>query len=607
MSWVTVLFSMMASACLTLAMICAFAWWRGRDTWAYLLFALAAVGTAATAGTDLAILRADSPARIAEAMRWSHPANWVVILALAGFIRVYLRAGRTWLLWTVCSLRTVSLILNYLTGVNLNYLEITRISHIRFLGESVSSIGEGVVNQWMIVGQLSVWLLLIFVIDAAIAVWRRGDRRQAVIVGGGTAFLILGGAGQAALIVWGHLQTPVTTSLFYVSLIFVMGYEIASEALRTKQLSRELRTSEQQMDLASSAAGLGLWSWDLTDRKGWASSKAYSLLGLPETEHLTQAEFMEAVHADDRELVRLAVERSMTNDRDFEVEHRVQMGHETRWVSERGRVECDAGGRPVLMRGVLFDISARRRSETELQRLQGQLAHTSRVSLLGQLVTALAHELHQPLGAILRNAEAAELFLDNVPPDLDELRAILADIRDDDRRAREVIDRLRGLLTRRSIELAALVLEKLLVGIAALTRTDAAERSITVEIEPVPGLPRIMGDGVHLQQVLLNLVLNAMDAIDSANTRRRLITIRALNVGADRVEVTVSDTGPGIPSGELARIFDPFVTTKPSGMGIGLSVSRTIIEAHGGRIWAENNATEGVTFRFTLRTEAAPA
>jgi two-component system, LuxR family, sensor kinase FixL len=162
---------------------------------------------------------------------------------------------------------------------------------------------------------------------------------------------------------------------------------------------------------------------------------------------------------------------------------------------------------------------------------------------------------------------------------------------------------LRGLLTRRTIELSALSLDKLLVGIGALTRTDAAERNIAVEIDSVPDLPRIMGDGVHLQQVLLNLVLNAMDAIDSANSRRRLITVRAQSVGADQVEVTVSDTGPGIPPVELARIFDPFVTTKPSGMGIGLSVSRTIIEAHGGRIWAENDAFEGAMFRFTLRIE----
>jgi signal transduction histidine kinase len=252
---------------------------------------------------------------------------------------------------------------------------------------------------------------------------------------------------------------------------------------------------------------------------------------------------------------------------------------------------------------VLLDISARRRSEIELQRLQGQLAHTSRVSMMGELATAIAHELHQPLGAILRNAEAAELFLEHEPPNLDELRAILADIRADDQRAREVIERLRALLKRRSIEPHALPLGEVLMNVAALTRADAAARCIPVEIDSGLGVPQIMGDGVHLQQVLLNLVLNAMDAIDGAKSRQRLITVRAEYRGGRQVDVMVSDTGPGIPPGDLGLIFEPFFTTKASGMGIGLSVSRTIIEAHGGRLWAQNNATEGATFRFTLPTE----
>ena len=257
------------------------------------------------------------------------------------------------------------------------------------------------------------------------------------------------------------------------------------------------------------------------------------------------------------------------------------------------------------MRGVLLDISSRRRSETELQRLQGQVAHTSRVTMMGQLATAIAHELHQPLGAILRNAEAAELFLDHNPPDLDELRAILADIRADDQRAREVIDRLRALLKRRTIEPLALAVADVLADIAALVRADATARNITVEMDSGLGLPPVMGDSVHLQQVLLNLVLNAMDAIDSAGSNERLITIRAQHRRDEQeVELMVSDSGPGIPSAELALIFDPFFTTKANGMGIGLSVSRTIIEAHAGRIWAENNSTKGATFRFTLPTEA---
>jgi two-component system sensor kinase FixL len=603
-SWVTVVFSMVASACLTLALIYGSIWWRQRHAWANLLFALAAIGTAGTAYTDLILLQAESPLQLAEAIRWSHVANWLLIVSLAGFVRLYLRAGRTWLLWALCALRTASLFLNFRTGENLNYRVILHVSRVSFLGESVATIGDGVVNPWMIVGQLSVWALVVFVVDASITVWKRGERRMAVIVGGSVAFFFTAAAGQAALIVWGNVHTVPTTSLFYLGIIAAMAYQFGGEALRATQLASDLHSSEQQMDLASAAAGIGMWTWGLSDNQGWVSAKTQSLLGINDSEPFTQKHYMDCVYPGDREAVELVVERSMAEDHVFEVEHRLQVDDgRTRWVSARGRLERNAAGKPVLMRGVLLDISERRRSEMELQRLQGQLAHTSRVSMMGQLATAIAHELHQPLGAILRNAEAAELFLEHDPPDLDELRAILADIRADDRRAREVIDRLRALLKRRSIEPLVLSVGDLLSNIGVLTRADAAARSISVEIECPSGLPSVMGDAVHLQQVLLNLVLNAMDAIEGAKGDKRSITVRAEYRGANEVEVIVSDTGPGLESTALSRVFEPFFTTKASGMGVGLSISRTIIEAHGGRIWATSDATEGATFRFTLPTE----
>ncbi|HYN79574.1 MAG TPA: ATP-binding protein [Lamprocystis sp. (in: g-proteobacteria)] len=238
--------------------------------------------------------------------------------------------------------------------------------------------------------------------------------------------------------------------------------------------------------------------------------------------------------------------------------------------------------------------------ERDLQQLHSQLAHASRVSLMGQLASALAHELSQPLGAILRNAEAAELFLGHDRPDLDELRAILVDIRQDDLRASGVIERLRTLLKRRSLSPYALSVGDLLINVTALTRGDAAARQTRLEIAAAPGLPLVMGDAVHLQQVLLNLVINAMDAVGHLPAERRQVKVGAQGPDERELVVTVSDSGHGIAPEQLGRLFEPFFTTKPNGMGIGLAISRTIIEAHGGRIWAENNAGAGATFRFTL-------
>ena len=183
MSWVTIIWSMVASACLTLAAMHLLVWCKKRTAWSHLLFSLTAVATAVMACCEFWMMRAETPGQIATALRWIHAPAWVIILALIAFVRIHLRAGRPWLGWTTGALRTLSLLLNFLVGQNLNYREVIHLRHIPFFGESVS-VAEGVSNPWMLVGQLSLLLFVVFVTDAAIAVWRHGDRRQALFTGG---------------------------------------------------------------------------------------------------------------------------------------------------------------------------------------------------------------------------------------------------------------------------------------------------------------------------------------------------------------------------------------------------------------------------------------
>jgi C4-dicarboxylate-specific signal transduction histidine kinase len=297
--------------------------------------------------------------------------------------------------------------------------------------------------------------------------------------------------------------------------------------------------------------------------------------------------------------------RSIRDRGEQHIEFRVPLPDgRMRWIAAIGRVEFDSHGRPLRSRGACIDITSRKQAEQEMLRLRQDIAHVGRVSVMGQLASALAHEINQPLGAILRNAEAAAIFLQDPSPDLAEIAAILEDIRKDDQRAGAVIDRMRALLRRQEVEMKPLEVPQMLDDVAALLRPDAMARHIALDMDVPPDLPRLRGDRVQLQQVLLNLILNGMDAVGSDAANGRRVAVAARREGRDTLAFSVADTGTGIPSARIERVFDPFFTTKASGIGMGLSISRSIVESHGGRIWAENNAEGGATFRFTLPVAA---
>jgi two-component system, LuxR family, sensor kinase FixL len=243
MSWVTVIWSMIAAACLTMAGMQLLVWFNQRTAWANLFFSLTAVSTATFAGFEVWMMRADTPAEFGMALRWIHIPIWVIIVSLVGFVRLYLQAGRPWLAWTVCGVRTLALILDFVFTPNLNFREITTLRHISYLGESVA-VAKGVPNPWMLVGQASFVLFLVFVADAAMTVGRRGQWRLAVMIGGSIVFCILAGQVQSALVIWQVLDWPIMVCFFFMPVVMAMSYEMSRDVLRAAQLSDDLRVSE---------------------------------------------------------------------------------------------------------------------------------------------------------------------------------------------------------------------------------------------------------------------------------------------------------------------------------------------------------------------------
>jgi two-component system sensor kinase FixL len=608
MSWITIVWSMDAAVCFTLAGIYLLVWCKQRDGWVHLLFSCSAVAAGIIAGFELASMSAETTAQYGALMRWAHLPVWMLVVSVVWFVRLYLRAGRLWLAWSVCGLRTLALVLNFLFTPNLNYREITSLRHLSWWGGETVSAPVGVPNTWTLVGELGLLLLIIFFVDATITVWRRGDRGRALVVGGSAIAFTTLALGQSALVIWGAIEWPFFVSFPYLGIIAAMGYELSYDVLRAAQLAGELQASEadlreteQRMELAASAAELGMWVWDVERNEVWLTDNRRTLFGFTPAEKLDIERLQSLIHPEDRESVRVAVENALDTGAEYDTEYRVVLPDgQVRWMAGRGRVEFNREGKPARMRGVSLDITERWRTEQELQQLRQEIAHVSRVSMMGQLASALAHEINQPLGAILRNAEAAELFIRHESPDLNEIRAILADIRKDDQRASAVISRMRALLKGHSLDTRPIEVGELIGEVAALARADAAARHVKLETDVSLELPSVNGDRVHLQQVLLNLILNGMDALNGT-TRDRRVTVGARLDGPQSIEIAVSDTGSGVPADELAHVFEPFFTTKPHGMGMGLPISRTIIEAHGGRLWAENNNSGGATFRFTLR------
>ena len=974
MSWVTVIWSTGAGACLTLAFLQFIVWWKDRTARANLVFSFGALSVAIFGAFEFALMRAETPEAFGMVGRWIHVPAWVLIVSIVGFVRLYLNAGRRWLAWTIVAVRTLSLILNFTLSPNINYREISALRHVRFLGESVS-IPIGVPNPWMLVPQFSLLLLAAFVVDATIAVWRRGNRRQALMVGGSIVLLVVLGSAQAVAMMWGLLATPLTVSSFYLVFVTAMAFELSYDLIRASQLARQLQASEailreseqrfrivadsapvliwmsgidklctffnkhwldftgrsleqemgngwaegvhrddlqeclntyierfdarkpfvmqyrlrrndgeyrwisdrgvprfgadgafagyigscvdvtdllakeealhefeQRVVLAAEATHHGVWELNIAMRELWISDKARWLFQidpeLPVDEEMLQARlhpedramwrsavdraietegeysieyrvllrdgnvrwlagrgrclpvmhgkgnrlvcvsvditsekhaqdlfrlaaegshlgvwhwdetsqriswdratrnmfgvsgdaditidaFYAAVHPDDLERVKRARRQALELRLPYQIEYRAQRTDGTIcWVHSRGRGDYDESGKPLSMSGVVFDITDRKKAEelfhlateaspsgtvlidhegrivlvnahaeklfgyardelvgksvesllperfgtsyesdranffiapearamgshaqlfarrkdgsevpveisvNSVQTPQGllvlanvidvsarlaaeelarrsreQVELLSRVSLLGEMTASLAHELNQPLAAIVNNATAAMQYLEQGRLKPEQLQEILNDVVADGRRACDVMQNVRSAIKKGGAIRGRINLNDLVKAITHMVQPDAAAHFCKIKTSLAGDLPLIEGDPIQIQQAVINLVRNAFDAMRDAPTSRRSVEIATNYDGDGVVGVAVRDYGSGISEPIRERLFEQFFTTKDEGLGMGLAIVRSIAEAHGGTISAENAQGGGARFYFRL-------
>ncbi len=379
--------------------------------------------------------------------------------------------------------------------------------------------------------------------------------------------------------------------------------QLQTEIAERKRAEAALLESEKRYALATSAGRVGTWDLDLETNAIHLDPSLRAMLGYGSQDIANRFEDWERyIHPDDREYVMKRVHAHLQGLKpQYEVLHRMlHRDGDIRWFVARGTALRDAAGRPTRLVGTETDVTEWRLAEEQARQRQAELAHVARLSMLGEMATTLAHELNQPLGAIANYSQACLRTLAANADAIEVVVGALKQITAQARRAGQIVRRLRTFVRksdgeRRPTDINALVTEAL-----QFIEREARDRRVQLRLELADGLPAVRVDAVQVQQVLLNLMRNALEAMNGANCLARALTVHTQLASEDSLQLRVRDTGPGLDEAARNRVFESFYTTKAQGMGMGLSISRSIIEAHGGRIWLEAGPGGGAEFNFTL-------
>jgi PAS domain S-box-containing protein len=599
MSWITIVWSMNAGACLTLAAIYLVVWCRQRESWVHLLFSCSAIAAAAIGVLELAMLHTQTVERYEALVRWIHVPVWVLLLSFVAFVRLYLRAGRPWLAWSIYGLRTLVLIVNLILTPNINFRKITSIRHLGLWGGEMASLPVGVPNPWGILSFISLLLILTFFVDATITVWRRGDQRRALIIGGSMIFGAIVG-WHVPLVIWGVIHVPFFLCFAYTGIVAAMGYELGNDMVHAAQLTRELELSEKRLNLAADSANLGMWEWDLKKDEIWVTRTRRAQLGLPVSGRITFEDLLSRWHPDDRDKVWQALKEAIESGKDYEAEYRIVLADgSVRWISARGRVQLDDHRKPMRLTGVSLDITARKEAEVlaqqqsdELEQLRQQrtallekeVAERARlqrevIEICAREQRRIAYDLHDGVGQQLVGiALFAKLLEEQLrgerPSEADKAGMIVKLVNDAAKQAR---------LTARTLEGADGVgdLKTALQSLAiSVSRNCSVKASVSAEGSSLPISPPVAAQLYRIAQEAVH------NAVEHGAAREVQINLAFYD---NNLLLTIRDNGKGFPS-------------SANGNGMGLRIMRYRAQCIGGSCEVQSS-DEGTVVSCRVRLE----
>jgi len=572
---------------------------KDRRNPSYYFSTLMAMSAGSSAIFELALLQAQSTEAYAQLLKLEVTSIYVLLIPMVWLVSIQLGSYQRWLAYVITAIWSVALVFNFLSPGSLVYEQVSEINRsMTFWGEHYG-VGSGPANPWNMLANLGVVLIIVYVILVARKAWQQGSQRRAITLGGSIVVFMLLAGTHSMLVDNGIVSTPYMVSFAYLAIVLAMSYELVDQAIQVPVLNREIAINQKRWQDLLENVQLAVIAVDNDGIITYANPYLQKLTGYSEPELIQKYAAMllpAAEQASLRDRLQQALLEGPRPHSQWRIVCASGVERYLVWSSVR---QFDSEGRVAGLVSVGTDITDQLQAQHDLQQSQQEMERMVRANLLGELASTMAHELNQPLAAILSNAQAARRMLAKNKLEETMLAEILDDIVRDDKRAGEVIHGVRAMLRHGEVSREQLAVSDIVDEVVRIVKTEADTQGIRLTLTMAPELPPVQVNKIEIQQVLMNLIVNAMRIQQAKPRQERFVHVQVTSEN-DQINFTVRDRGPGIKTEAMDKIFEPFFTTRREGLGMGLALSRRIVQAHGGRIWAENHPEGGAVFSFTI-------